>query len=386
MPASFALSRTPRVAASAFFLTAGVGIGGWAASLPALSAEVGLDKRELGIALLCFALGAIATMTNVGRLIPRFGTAFMCLAGAVTFGVILAAAPHSGNLMVFSLLAFIGGGGFGALDVAMNTEAAFLERESGQHIMSSFHAIFSVGSLSGAVVCGQILRAGGDVALCLTAVGVCTIGLSVFARLWAELPVVPEAEAGDRVIPVLEQGKKRHLLLLGTVGFLALMAEGAIMDWSAIYMVETIGTAESTAAFGFAVFAGLMAVGRFVGDAATNALGPEKLFRASALAVCAGMAAMLSVNNVATVFAALAVCGLGMANVVPAIFSAAGRIGGEAAGSAMSRVTTMGYAGLLIGPPFLGFLAETTSLGASLWVVVGMLLAIAAGARLLRTA
>lgn len=386
MSASFALQRTPRVAVSSFFLSAGVGIGAWAASLPAISARISLDKRELGIVLLCFALGAIATMTNVGRMTPRYGTAIICLLGALVFGAVLIAAPHAGGMWALATLILVGGGAFGALDVAMNVEASFLETRSGRHIMSSFHAVFSVGSLLGAGICGQVLRSGGDVVLCLGVAGVAVITLGLFARFWSDAPEPPaETETGATgAAPKLGKAEARHLWLLGAVAFLALFTEGAIMDWSAIYLVGTAGTSESTGAFGFALFAGMMALGRAIGDMATNALGPVRLFRLGAGLVAAALALVLLLVNVPAIFVALALCGLGVANVVPAVFSAAGRIGGDAAGAAMSRVSTMGYAGLLMGPPFIGFLAEATTLPTALWTVVAAAAIIAASAHLLR--
>ncbi|WP_274627498.1 MFS transporter [Arvimicrobium flavum] len=383
MSASFAIQRTPRVAVSAFFLAAGAGIGAWAASLPALSARADLDKGELGIVLLCFALGAIATMTSVGRILPRYGTAAICLLSAVVFGGVLIAVPHSGNMALLAVLVFVGGGGFGALDVAMNTEASFLERQSGRHIMSSFHAVFSVGSLAGAGICGQLLRMGGDLALCLGVAGAAAIALALIARFWSDLPEEPDdAQVSATSDPRLGGAQKRHLWLLGGVAFLALFTEGALMDWSAIYLVGTVGASESTGAFGFAVFAATMAIGRAVGDMIMRVLGPALALRLGAGLVAGSLAFALTFSNVPVVFAALALCGIGIANVVPAIFSAAGRIGGDAAGAAMSRVTTMGYAGLLVGPPFIGFLAEGTTLAASLFAVVVAAVIVAAGASL----
>lgn len=380
MSASTLVQRSPRVAVSAYFLAAGVGIGAWAACLPALSVSASLDKRELGIILLCFALGAIVAMMSTGRFVSKHGTAIACALCALIFGTILIVVPHVvGIIWLLALLVFIGGGAFGALDVAMNTEASVLERQSGRHIMSSFHAVFSVGSLVGAGASAQLLRMGGDMATCLTAAGIATIALAIFAWFWAALPEGPGDEPQAASAVLLGSVQKRRLWLVGGLGFLAMMSEGALMDWSAIYLVGTIGTSESVGALGFAVFAAAMAIGRGVGDMATRALGPSMLLSAGAGVVAVALAVALLVETAPVVFVALALCGLGVANIVPAIFSAAGRIGGEAAGMAMSRVSTMGYAGLLVGPPLIGFVAEATTLAISLSMVVAAACIVAIG-------
>jgi predicted MFS family arabinose efflux permease len=384
MTATYVLQRTPRVAISAYFLAAGVGLGAWAACLPALSVRAALDNRELGIVLLCFALGAIIAMTSMGRIGTRRGTAVACIACALAFGGILFLVPFvAGSFWALAGLIFLGGGAFGALDVAMNTEASFLERQSGRHIMSSFHAVYSVGNLVGAAASAHVLRVGGTMDTCLFVAAAAVVVLTIFAWSWSPLPEHeaddPAAKAGGRALDAV---RKRHLWLLGGVAFLALLGEGALMDWSAIYLVGTVGTSESAGALGFAIFAAAMATGRAVGDTATRMLGPARLLSYGAGTVAVSLAAALFFGNHAVTYVALALCGLGVANVVPIVFSAAGRIGGDAAAAALSRITTMGYAGLLVGPPFMGFLADATSLATSLSMVVLFMCIVACGGRL----
>lgn len=382
-----ALRLTPRLATSAFYLAGGVGQGSWAASLPAISIRLSLDKGELGLVLLGFAVGAIFAMTNIARFIPRFGTARLCRVSGVSFGMALLAVPHCGNVFVLALVVILAGAAFGTLDIVMNTEASFLERRIGRHIMSSFHAVFSVGGLMGAAICGQILRSGGNVVLCLGAAGIVVMALSALAAARSASPADQASGPSQPAQPSsrLTTQQRRRLLLIGGVNFLALFAEGAIMDWTTIYLVSTVGTSESLAAFGFAIFAGMMAAGRAMGDIATRWLGPVRVMRWGAAAVAISLATVLLMSHVGVIFVALAFCGLGIANIVPAIFSTAGRIGGTAAGAAISRVSTMGYSGLLAGPPFIGFLAQATSLTISLSVVAMAAVVIAMSASLMKT-
>ena len=382
------LKRTPRVTVSAYFLAAGVGLGAWAASLPALSVRGDLDKGELGIVLLSFAAGAIIAMTSTGNVVARRGTAFVCIPSALTCGIVLLAVPYVAS-SCWGLMAaiFIGGGAFGALDVAMNTEASFIERQINRHIMSSFHAVFSFGNLIGAGASAQLLRSGGTMDACLIAGAASVFALTAFA--WRRAPVAgrggaaPAQEGGGA--PGFDAGQNRLLWLLGGLAFLTLLSEGALMDWSAIYLVSSVGTTESAGALGFAIFAAAMAISRGLGDLAVRRLGPVRLLRYGAGMTALALGGALLLKSHAATYVALAFCGIGIANVVPIIFSAAGRIGGEAAGPAMSRVTAMGYAGLLVGPPLIGFLAEATSLTISLTTIVVFACVVAVGARLTAT-
>jgi predicted MFS family arabinose efflux permease len=357
-----------RLASFMVFLAGGIGIGAWAASLPSISAGLQIDKGTLGLVLLCFAAGAILTMTSVGRLVPRFGTRSLCLVACIGFGLALMVAPHGPSVMSLGFVVAFAGASFGALDVLMNTDAALLERRVGRHIMSSFHALFSVGNLGGAGICGLILSAGGNVQACL---GVTGMGVILFgaAGCWLSEPHVSVRKSSNDGLARLDPVQRRRLLLVGVIAFLALFSEGALMDWTAVYLVGNAGASESTGAFGFAVFAGMMAIGRVVGDAMANAFGPARLLRLGAAASALALAVILGISTVPVIFLALILCGFGIANVVPLLFAAAGRIGGHAAASAMSLVAALGYAGLLVGPAFIGMLAQATSLRASLWVV-----------------
>ena len=378
MDASLEVDGRSRRAPYAFFLAAGIGIGSWAACLPAISTRQQLSNGETGLVLLCFAIGAIFMMRKVGHLIPSLGTANICAASAGLFGSALIAVPHAGSAVMLAFLVAVAGAAFGALDVAMNTEASFVERKLRTPIMASFHAVFSFGNLAGAGLVGWLLHGGGTVALCLSATGTCVMAFAALGRLASG----PHREPGHATPAVkssnsIDPKSRRLLRVLGVLAFLSLFAEGALCDWIAIYLVDTIGSSESTGAFGFALFAGMMAVGRAFGDAFTRRLDAARTLTYGAFAVAVSLGFALCVTNTPLIFIALAVSGLGIANVVPTIFSAAGRFGGQAAGIAISRVATMGYAGLLAGPPFIGFVAQATSLAMGLTFVVIALVVVA---------
>lgn len=199
---------------------------------------------------------------------------------------------------------------------------------------------------------------------------------------------LPRMASDDPVTTGQDSGGERvalsRVVLLGTIAFLAFFAEGAILDWIAIYVVRVVEATESTGALVYAVFASAMTLGRLIGDRAKLRLGAVRLFRLGAMMVAGGFALILLVPVLPVIIGAVALCGLGVANLVPLIFSEAGRFGGQDGGKAMSRVMTMGYAGILIGPAIIGFVAEFASLPAGLWLVVGAFMIILPGSRLLR--
>jgi fucose permease len=378
---------TSRPAAYAFFLAAGVGIGSWAACLPAISMRQQLSKGEMGLVLLCFAIGAIVMMRKVGTLIPTMGTANICFAGACLFGVALIAVPLAPNIATLGLLVAVAGSAFGTLDVGMNTEATFLERKLQTPIISSFHAVFSFGNLTGAGLVGWLLHGGAGVTLCLPVAGASVVAFAALGRVASRLhrqPKETNSVSTAKSSNSIEPKDRRYLYLLGVLAVLSMFVEGALCDWIAIYLVNTIGSSESTGAFGFALFAGMMAVGRVFGDIVTRWLDAARTLVYGAFAVALALGFALCVTNVPLIFIALAICGLGIANAVPTVFSAAGRLGGPAAGVAISRVATMGYAGLLVGPPFIGFVAQATSLTIGLTFVIIALLVIAFKGNLIR--
>ena len=379
--ATLASYRSDRLRCTLFFLAAGLGIGAWASSLPLLSAGVGLNKGELGLVLLCFALGAIVLMINVGRYIDRLvSNETLSLFGGAVFGATLLAIPFIANPIALGGGVLIAGAAFGTLDVAMNTGASRIEQETGRHLMSSFHAVFSIGNLAGALLVGQLIGHGGGLFACLGFAGVLVLSSAFAARLINRTAghAARSVAAGETEPSVgIDAGQRTLILLLGVIAFLALLAEGGMMDWTAIYMTDIIGRPESQGAYAFAIFAAAMAVGRLVGDALTHRAGHVLLIRVGWVICAASIAVLLLTDTVALSFAALASCGFGVANMVPAVFASAGRVGGKAAGRAISIVTTMGYSGLLLGPAVLGFLAQATTLVVSFVVILLAFLVIA---------
>lgn len=376
--------RQTRLMLLACFLAGGIGIGVWGANLPALGRRTGMDEAQIGVVLLCFAAGAIVSMNRVPRLMARFGAARVSCLAAGLFGAGIAAVALVGQMAQAALVAGFCGVVFGALDVAMNSHAAGYEARAGRPVMSFFHAMFSAGTLLGAAAYAGRAHAGGAGSASLVVAGGLIALLATLASLGAAGPG-SAADAGPATAPRAKgHAPGRRVVALGVVAFAIFFAEGAIMDWAALYLVRILGASESTGALGYAAFAGAMFLGRLLGDHANRLLGAERLFRLGTATVALALAAMLVAGGVAPVLAALALCGLGSANVIPIIFSAAGRLGLADGGRSMSRVLTMGYAGLLVGPAVMGFVAKASSLQVSLALVALAVAATCFCARLVR--
>lgn len=360
--------RRERITLLACFFAGGLGIGSWGANLPALGRRAELDEGALGLVLLSFAAGAILAMTNAPRFIARIGAERLAVIAAGMFGLCMAGVGWITQMNVAVILASLCGLTFGSLDVAMNTQAAHIERRAGRPIMSSFHAMFSAGTLIAALSYAALAHRGlgNETILLMSGFSIALIAAGAFLRTTAAATETADG-AHSAAVRVRPSGR---VLTLGVLAFVIFLAEGAIMDWAAVYMVRIMATTESTGAAGYAVFAATMLLGRLLGDSINRALGPARLFRISVITVAISMAFFLLSGSAGLAFAALACSGLAMANIIPVIFSAAGVLGSRDGGRSLSQVLTMGYAGILLGPALIGFLAQAFSLTLSLSLVL----------------
>ena len=367
--------RMARAAVIAFFFLNGVIVASWAARIPAVQAKLALSPGQLGLALLGGAIGALVAMNTAGRMSKRFGSKVLTTIAALCLCIalpLLAFAPNF-PLLIVALLFF--GASSGAMDVTMNAQGADVERKYGRPIFNSFHACFSVGGLVGAFLSGILATfniAPGPHFL-VTAVCAC-IGIVVSARFLLSLaPIVPgESVANERTQKVPLITISRTLLLLGLIAFCALISEGAMSDWSAIYLSGVAHSGAGLAAAGFAIFSLCMAIGRGVGDYLAARFGPAVLVRIASSLAAIGLALALLIAWTPIVFVGLGLVGIGLSVIFPLVLSAASRTAKDKRdmGSALANVTTCGYFGMLVGPPVIGFIADQVGLRLALILVV----------------
>jgi len=365
--------RVPRLAVLGVFFTNGIVIGSWVVRIPAVQQRLGLGEGLLGIALLGAAVGALAAMPLVGALVSRFGSRRVVgtTAGLLVLSLILPALASSLLFLVAALVLL--GAANGGLDVAMNAQAVAVERGYRRPIMSTFHAAWSFGGLTGAALGGLLASQGVGPLPHFSAVAILTA--IVFAVAYRAL-LPSHADASEEGTPSFAR-PTRALLGLGIISFCVLLGEGAMGDWSAVYLDNTLRTGPGFAAAGYAAFSLSMAVGRLFGDRFTERLGPATLVRSCGAIAAIGLGIALAVAQPLVALFGFACAGAGFSIVFPAALSAAGRTEGIATGPALAAVSTAAYTGFLVGPPSIGFLAEFTGLGYALYLVVALSIAIA---------
>jgi MFS family permease len=366
-PRTPALRRARRAVLAVFFIN-GFALGGWFVRIPAVQDRLGVGEGLLGVALLGAAVGALLSMTVTGALISRLGSRRVVGTTAVLLAASLVPLALAPNVPLLALALVLAGAGNGALDVSMNAHAVAVEERYGRRIMSSFHASFSFGALAGSVLGGGVAYLG---------VGVLPHFLAVFVL--AALATVPayrgllpsDADAAEGGTPAFAR-PTRALFGLGVISFCVLLGEGAMSDWSAVYLDNALRTGPGFAAAGYAAFSLAMALGRLFGDGLTERFGPTRLVRLCGAVAALGLGCALAVGDPGFALVGFACAGAGFSVVFPLALSAAGQTGDVATGPALAAVSTAAYTGFLVGPPTIGFLAELAGLGVALYLVVGL--------------
>lgn len=359
-----------------FFVT-GALFATWGVHVPTVKAHYGLSEQSLAFAMLASGVGALAALAQAGRVIGRHGPRAVSAAmGLLCCAAIagLVALPWYAALLVLML---VFGMSASLFDVAINAEASDIERQAGRPLMSGFHGMFSLGGMCGAGLgaAAPLLGLSAQAHLLLAA-GAGFAAILLACRAMLARAATPAT--GARQPLSLPRGP---LLLLGVLAFMGLVAEGAMYDWSVLFMKQERDSEAGTAALAYAGFSGAMAAGRFGGDWVRARIAAPRLLRASGLLAAAGMALALALPSAWASLLGFALVGLGLSNVVPVLFSAAAQVPGVSPAHGIAAVSGVGYLGMMAGPPLIGLIAEHTSLAAGLLVVVVFAAFMAATAR-----
>ena len=357
------------------FLVHGFVVGSWIPHIPLAKERLAVGTGIFGLALLAIAFGAIISMPLSGILINRFGSARVTSNTGVALCFAFILPPLMPDLWTFLPAALIFGAMIGSMDVAMNAHGIAVEKALRRATMSLLHAGFSIGAMAGSLFGALALRTIGDVG---------HISLSFIVSLVFFVPAtrffLPSASdkglSGEGFV-----WPTRATIGLGLLCFLGLMAEGAVVDWSGLMLLQRFPLDASTAALGFASFACGMSLSRLLGDWMRMKFGAARLVRWSALLMAAGLALALVIPSVPIAIIALGFAGIGIGNAAPILFAGGGRLEPEAPGRGIAAVTTLGYVGFLAGPPLIGFVAELTGLPLALGLVVLASLVIAVFSR-----
>jgi predicted MFS family arabinose efflux permease len=371
--------RRARVATGVVFGVHGAVAGTFAARLPWIAHHVGVGVGGLGIALLMPGFGAMLAMPLSGRLVHRHNLRSLVrvLILAWCAALLLPVLPTS--LVLLCPLLAVYGAAAGLADVSMNAHAVVVEQRYGRSVMSGMHGCWSVGGLAGAAAAAIAVRVTSDARLEFGVTAAVLAVVAVTASAWL-LPHRPEAEAEP---PPAFALPSRAVLLIGLIGLCAVFAEGAGLDWSAVYVHSVLGHPATTAALTVATFSVSMAVARLAGDRVVRRAGPVMTVRLAGLCATAGALTVVFARDIILVASGFALIGIGIAVVVPLVFAAAGRIGPHP-GRSIAGAAGIAYGSGLVAPGVIGGIARLSSLTMSFVVVAILTTAIAAGSGALR--
>lgn len=359
-----AMARRGRWAVGAFFAANGFVMGAWAPQIPLILPRHQITESTLGLLILVLGVGAVSAMLFAGRLITRFGSRRVATVFALAAVPLLPLIVLAPSVATLGLLMAAMGGMVGCMDVAMNSNAVVVERRLGRPIMSSSHGFWSLGGFFGGSFGSVAIAHWGALAQALIASAV-ALGLVLWAmrnlvedgdHAAAPGPAAGQAERPKTAAPLLP--RDLGLWLVGFLAMAAMIPEGAVLDWAAIFLGKELGSGLLNAGMAYAFFSGAMAIMRFMGDAVRHRFGAVNTLRVSGAIGAGGlMLAALAPNDI-TAILGFGMSGLGVANMVPILFSAAGNHPNLPSGEALSTVTMVGYAGILVAPASIGFVAE----------------------------
>ncbi len=371
-----ATARAAIHALRAQFFVAGALFATWGVHVPTIKAHYALGEQSLAIAMLAGGAGAVVALLQAGRVLarhaPRRVVPVMAVLCVAAVGSLLLPSQYA------LLLALMAAYGMAAaiFDVAINDEATVIEQQAGRPLMSGFHGMFSLGGMVGAGSWSVLAPTGLSPQAHLVGASA-ALGVAALVASRSMLRQVRNEPAGGAPLSL----PRGPLALLGLMAALGLVGEGAMYDWSVLYLRQELGAAAGIASLGYASFSGAMAAGRFGGDWVRARVRPTTLLRASGLLGAVGMALALAVPHPVAALAGFALVGLGFSNIVPVLFSAAGQQPGIAPAHGIAAVSSVGYFGLMAGPPLIGFIAEAQSLTVGLLVVIFFAVVVAAYAR-----
>jgi MFS family permease len=363
--------------AMAGFAALGVWWGAWGAVLPAVQRSAGVDDAELGAALLCVGVGALAAMRVTGGLLDRFGRPVVtaAVAALALTGLGPGVVRGMGALAIALLLV---GAASGALDVVINAEASGVEQVTGRPLLNLAHAAFSFSVILGSLGAGGLRAGGASAGTTLAAAGLAVAALGAWSLRGHELPAAP-------VMPAVDWRWFRPpgaLARLGVLLALAFFVESVWQTWSAVHLERDLGANAGLAALGPALFGAAAGAGRLLGHRLVHR-GNERILIASGAALAAvGSLAAAGLPTIPGVLAGIAAAGLGTATCAPSLLGLAGRWGGTARrGAAVGTATTLGYLGFVLAPAVIGGLAAATTLPIALGSAAVVAVALAAGTR-----
>ena len=370
-------ARRQQHATRAAFLLPGFAMAAWAPLVPFARTRTGLDEGTLGLALLCLGAGSLLAMPLAGAAAARLGCRVVMVTTLLMAFAALPLLTLSPSAWLLGAVLFVFGAGIGACDCVMNLQAVIVERDAKRPMMSGFHAWYSIGGALGAATMTGLLMVGLTPWQAAGLLAVLMLGVLALAAPHWRVDRAP----GDAPVFAMPRG---IVLLIGALCFVAFLGEGVMLDWSAVFLHDVRGIEVGQAGLGFFAFSVAMTVTRLLGDAVVARLGAQRAILLGALVGAGGFGLLLLGHGLPVALAGCVLIGMGCANLVPVLFSLAGRQTAMPERLAIPAVTTFGYAGVLAGPALVGFGAQASSLAWALALVASALLLVGVAARWVR--
>lgn len=377
-------------ATQAIFLVCGLAISSWAPMVPLVKLRLGLNDANLGLLLLLLGLGAIVMMPVSGYLSHKYGTRLVILFSGLVAAICLPLLLIMPGPILMGLTLFIFGAGIGTVDVAMNSHGIHVQNKYGRPIMSSLHGLFSIGGLCGSLGLGVLIKFGLQPLAAAISISLLLITI-LFFKFSSLFTKTLENDGSEKKIKSHQTSKsgtwswlKLSVVFLGFACFAVFLSEGAMLDWSALFLKENRSIEPEFAGIGYAVFSVAMALMRLLGDRIVQRLNGRTVVVGGGIIAALGLFIAVSFPWLITTLFGFILLGIGAANIVPVFFSEGGRLKGVPASISIPAISTMGYAGQLAGPALLGFIAYHFSLSVALGAA-GCLLLIVAICYALRT-
>jgi len=351
------------------FFMAGFGLSVWAPLVPYVRERIEMTDAVFGLLLLCIGIGSLTWMPISGVLVARWGIRPVQLCSVALLALSLAGMALTDSIGWLGLALFCFGGSLGVIDVIMNIQAVLVETAVGRRLMSNFHGMYSLGAISGALVLTGLLSLG----LAPEVGSFMMIGVIVAANLALARGYLPNRAPGGGLAFVRPTGL---VMLVGLMCFVVYLAEGAVLDWSALYLTGEKGLEVARGGVGYAAFALMVTIARFAGAPLVNSLGTARVIAFGGMLAAFGIGLSLTADHWALALVGYGLCGLGCANVSPVLISSLSRQDGMPVQLAVTVATTIGFAGVLAGPAMMGMVAHFSSLGMAFALLAVLLLGI----------
>ncbi|NBB30473.1 MFS transporter [Cellulophaga sp. BC115SP] len=358
-------AKAARLATNALFFISGLSFSSWASRIPDVKEKLGLGDAALGTVLFAMPIGSLSALPLAGVIINYIGSRKVTLIAAIIYLLSMPFLGIASQGWQLAIALFIFGFGGDLLNISMNVQAVNVEKTMSKSIMSSFHAIFSIGFMIGAALGGILASQGISTVWHLSTVGILDIIVALFVYQYLIAQDFKSSEAQ----PLFALPDK-SLMLLGVICFCGMLCEGAMADWSVLYFKQILGNASKYATSAFTAFSITMVIGRIIGDKTVAKLGLKKTLILNCSLVTIGMILALALPISWTVILGFSITGLGLSTVVPLIYSEAGHSKTMSAGVALAAISTVGISGFMIGPVMIGYIAEFTSLKIALFSLV----------------